>query len=81
MTAWATAFLIAALVAATLGFGGVPGLAASIARMIFVVMLTAAAVTGCIAWWRIRRQRRGESIAAGHAQAAQEEGTQSGPEE
>jgi uncharacterized membrane protein YtjA (UPF0391 family) len=54
MTAWATAFLIVALVSATLAFGGVPGLAVSIAKVIFAAALAAAAFT-----WLMGRLRRG----------------------
>jgi uncharacterized membrane protein YtjA (UPF0391 family) len=42
MTAWATAFLTVALVSATLALGGVPGLAVSIAKVIFAAALAAA---------------------------------------
>lgn len=52
MTGWATTFLIIALVAATLAFGGVPGTATTIAHGIFVVALVASAVAGVIATMR-----------------------------
>ncbi|AMJ62528.1 DUF1328 domain-containing protein [Bosea sp. PAMC 26642] len=56
MTAWATAFLIVALVSATLAFGGVPGLAVSIAKLIFVAAVAAAAITWLLA--KLRRRAR-----------------------
>lgn len=55
MSGWAVTFLIVALVAATLAFGGVPGLAVSIAQVIFAVALAASALTGLIAL--LRRSR------------------------
>lgn len=58
MSSWAVTFLIVALVAAMLAFGGVPGLAVSIAQVIFVAALAAAAVTGLIALLRKRRRGR-----------------------
>lgn len=39
MFGWAITFLIIALVAAALGFGGIAGTAVSIAKLIFVVAL------------------------------------------
>ena len=39
MFGWALTFLIIALIAAALGFGGIAGAAVSIAKLIFVVAL------------------------------------------
>ena len=39
MFGWALTFLIIALIAAALGFGGIAGTAVSIAKLIFVVAL------------------------------------------
>jgi uncharacterized membrane protein YtjA (UPF0391 family) len=41
MVAWAIAFLIVALVAAALGFGGAAGTAIAAAQLIFVVAVVA----------------------------------------
>ncbi|GAU81920.1 DUF1328 family protein [Bosea sp. 2RAB26] len=55
MSGWAVTFLIAALVAAMLAFGGVPGLATMAARIVFFAALAAAAITGLIAITKRRR--------------------------
>ena len=39
MISWAIAFLVIALIAAVLGFGGIAGTAAGIAKLIFGVFL------------------------------------------
>lgn len=39
MLSWAIAFLIIAIVAAALGFGGIAGTATGIAKILFVVFL------------------------------------------
>lgn len=67
MTAWATAFLIVALVSATLAFGGVPGLAVSIAKVIFALALAASAITWLMG--RLRRHARKRLAAAASVQA------------
>ena len=49
MFSWALTFLIGALVAAVLGFGGIAGTAAGIAKFIFflaVVLLIVSLITG-----------------------------------
>ncbi len=58
MSGWAVTFLIIALVAATLGFGGVPGLAVSIAQVVFALALAASAGTGLVALARRRKAGR-----------------------
>lgn len=58
MSGWAVTFLIVALVAAMLAFGGVPGLAVTIAQVIFVIALTAAALAGLVAFLRKTRRAR-----------------------
>lgn len=45
MFGWAITFLIVALVAAVLGFGGIAGVAVEIAKIIFVVALILFAVS------------------------------------
>ena len=55
MSGWAVTFLIAALVAAMLAFGGVAGLATVAARIVFFAALLAAAVTGLITMSKGRR--------------------------
>ncbi|WP_439495509.1 DUF1328 domain-containing protein [Bosea sp. (in: a-proteobacteria)] len=55
MTGWAMTFLIIALVAATMAFGGVPGTATAIAHGIFVAALVASAIAGVIGTMRKRR--------------------------
>ncbi len=39
MLSWALTFLVIALIAAALGFGGIAGTAAGIAKLLFVVFL------------------------------------------
>jgi len=39
MLSWAILFLVVALIAAVLGFGGIAGTAVSIAKLIFVVAI------------------------------------------
>jgi len=41
MLSWALTFLIVAIIAAALGFGGIAGAAAWIAKLLFVVFLVA----------------------------------------
>ncbi len=55
MSGWAVTFLVAALVAAMLAFGGVPGLATMAARIVFFASFVAAVVTGLIAMSKGRR--------------------------
>ena len=45
MFGWALTFLVIALIAAALGFGGVAGTAIGIAKLIFVVALIAFAIS------------------------------------
>ncbi|XSG82717.1 MAG: DUF1328 domain-containing protein [Methyloligella sp. ZOD6] len=45
MLGWALTFLIIALIAAALGFGGLAGTAVGIAKLIFVVALVLFALT------------------------------------
>ena len=45
MLSWAVTFLIIALVAAVLGFGGIAGSAVGLAKMIFFVFLVLFAVS------------------------------------
>ena len=46
MLSWAVTFVILALVAALLGFGGVAGFASGIARVLFFLFLIGIVVTG-----------------------------------
>jgi uncharacterized membrane protein YtjA (UPF0391 family) len=48
MFGWAITFLVIALVAAALGFGGVAGTAMSAAQIIFVVALIAFAISALV---------------------------------
>lgn len=45
MLSWALTFLVIALVAAILGFGGIAGAATNIAYIVFVAALVLAAIT------------------------------------
>jgi uncharacterized membrane protein YtjA (UPF0391 family) len=45
MFGWALTFLVIALIAAALGFGGIAGTAVGIAKLIFVVALIAFAIS------------------------------------
>lgn len=45
MLAWAMAFLVFALIAAGLGFGGIAGASAGIAQMLFFVFLVLFVIT------------------------------------
>ncbi len=45
MLGWALTFLVAALIAAALGFGGIAGTSAAIAQTLFVVFLLLFAAT------------------------------------
>jgi uncharacterized membrane protein YtjA (UPF0391 family) len=45
MLSWALTFLIVALIAGALGFGGIAGTAAGIAKLLFVVFLILFAVS------------------------------------
>lgn len=55
MFGWAIAFLIVALIAAVLGFGGVAGTAIVAAKLIFVVALVAFAVSALFGFMRRAR--------------------------
>ncbi len=55
MTGWTVTFLVAALLAAMLGYGGIDGSIAAAARAGFVVALGSAAIAGGFA---LRRRRR-----------------------
>jgi uncharacterized membrane protein YtjA (UPF0391 family) len=52
MFGWAITFLIIALMAAVLGFGGVAGTAISAAKIIFVVALIAFLISGVLGYTR-----------------------------
>ena len=54
MLGWAITFLIVALVAAILGFGGVAVFAVDIARIIFVVAIVLFAISAVVALMRGR---------------------------
>lgn len=54
MFGWALTFLIVALIAAALGFGGVAGTAMVAAKLIFVVALIAFAISAVIGFSRRR---------------------------
>jgi uncharacterized membrane protein YtjA (UPF0391 family) len=52
MLGWPITFLIIALVAAALGFGGVAGTAMSAAQIVFTVALIAFAISAILAFLR-----------------------------
>jgi uncharacterized membrane protein YtjA (UPF0391 family) len=49
MLGWAVVFLLIALVAAVLGFGGIAGLAVGIARIVFYVAIILFAIAAALA--------------------------------
>ncbi|HEX2136322.1 MAG TPA: DUF1328 domain-containing protein [Microvirga sp.] len=55
MLGWAITFLIIALVAAVLGFGGIAGTAVEIAKLIFFVAIVLFAISAVIGLLRGRR--------------------------
>jgi len=55
MFGWAAAFLILAVVAASLGFFGLAGLAAVLVKLLFVVFLILLAGSGLLGWIRGER--------------------------
>jgi uncharacterized membrane protein YtjA (UPF0391 family) len=57
MLYWSVMFLVIALVAALFGFGGIAASAAGIAKILFVVVLIAFAVSGIMSL-----ARRGSSV-------------------
>jgi uncharacterized membrane protein YtjA (UPF0391 family) len=54
MLGWAITFLIVALVAAVLGFGGIAGAAVDIAKLIFFVAIVLFAISAVVALIRGR---------------------------
>ncbi len=57
MLGWAITFLIIALVAAVLGFGGIAGTAVEIAKLIFFVAIVLFAISAVIGLLRGRSPR------------------------
>jgi uncharacterized membrane protein YtjA (UPF0391 family) len=58
MLGWAVTFLIIALIAAVLGFGGIAGVAIEIAKIIFfvaILLFVISAVIGLIGGWGPRQ--------------------------
>jgi uncharacterized membrane protein YtjA (UPF0391 family) len=55
MIGWAITFLIIALIAAVLGFGGIAGTAMSIAQMIFYVAIVLFVISAIVGLVRGRR--------------------------
>ena len=55
MLGWAITFLIIALVAAVLGFGGIAGTAVEIAKLIFFVAIVLFAISAVVGLLRGRR--------------------------
>ncbi|MFC7398669.1 DUF1328 domain-containing protein [Chelatococcus sp. GCM10030263] len=55
MIGWAITFLIVALIAAVLGFGGIAGTAMSIAQMIFYVAIVLFVISAIVGLVRGRR--------------------------
>ena len=58
MLGWALTFLIVALVAAVLGFGGIAGAAVDIAKLIFFVAIVLFAISAVVGMMRGRRTTR-----------------------
>jgi uncharacterized membrane protein YtjA (UPF0391 family) len=54
MLGWAITFLIVALIAAVLGFGGIAGVAVDIAKLIFFVAIVLFAISAVVALIRGR---------------------------
>jgi uncharacterized membrane protein YtjA (UPF0391 family) len=54
MLGWAITFLLVALVAAVLGFGGIAGTAVEIAKLIFFVAIILFAISAVVALFRGR---------------------------
>jgi uncharacterized membrane protein YtjA (UPF0391 family) len=52
MLSWALTFLVIALIAAVLGFGGIAGMAVEIAKIIFVVAIILFLISAVV--WLIR---------------------------
>ena len=52
MFQWAVGFLVIALIAAALGFGGIAGTAVSAAKIVFVVALVAFALSAVVGLMR-----------------------------
>lgn len=55
MLGWALTFLIVALIAAVLGFGGIAGVAIEIAKLIFFVAIVLFLITAVVALIQGRR--------------------------
>ena len=58
MLGWAITFLIVALVAAVLGFGGIAGAAVDIAKLIFFVSIVLFAISAVVGLMRGRTTTR-----------------------
>jgi uncharacterized membrane protein YtjA (UPF0391 family) len=57
MLGWAFSFLVIALIAAALGFGGIAGAATGIAKVLFLVFLAASALSLLLSILMLRRGR------------------------
>ena len=57
MLGWAITFLLVALIAAALGFGGIAGVAIEAAKLVFVVALILFLISGVMALVRGRAPR------------------------
>lgn len=55
MLGWALTFLVIALIAAVLGFGGIAGLSMEIAKIIFFVAIVLFAISAVVGLMRGRR--------------------------
>jgi uncharacterized membrane protein YtjA (UPF0391 family) len=55
MLGWALTFLVVALIAAVLGFGGIAGLSVEIAKIIFFVAILLFAISAVVGLLRGRR--------------------------
>lgn len=59
MLSWALTFLVVALIAAVLGFGGIAGTAIEIAKLIFIVAIVLFLISAVIG---LARRGRGPSV-------------------
>jgi uncharacterized membrane protein YtjA (UPF0391 family) len=58
MLGWAVTFLVVALIAAVLGFGGIAGAAVDIAKLIFFVAIVLFAISAIVGLFRGRTSTR-----------------------
>ena len=67
MLGWAVTFLIGALIAAVLGFGGIAGVAIEAAKIVFFVAVVLFGIAALVGLVRGRARRLCRSVALRHA--------------